>query len=58
MSDKATQRMEQSAFILGAVVTAVGVCAGLGLRVYFKKRNRQAPNASPDKMETTRVDNE
>ena len=56
-SDEATQRMEQSAFILGAVVTGVLVCAGLGLLVYFKKRNRQAPKASPDKLETTRVDN-
>jgi hypothetical protein len=56
-SDEATQRMEQSAFILGAVVIGVVVCAGLGLLVYFKKRNRQAPKSSPDKLETTRVDN-
>jgi len=56
-SDEATQWMEQSALILGAVVTGVVVCAGLGLLVYFKKRNRQAPKASPDKLETTRADN-
>jgi hypothetical protein len=33
------------------------VAIGVGLLLYFKKRNRQAPRASPDKPETTRVDN-
>jgi hypothetical protein len=45
---KETPQTLQLAAIIGTVIAVAVVAAGL--LVYFKKRNRQAPKASPDKL--------
>jgi hypothetical protein len=40
--DGLQQQMEQSAAVLGAVITAIAVTAALGLLLYFRKRSRKS----------------
>jgi hypothetical protein len=53
--DQEPQQTELLTIILA--VALIMTVIGTGLLVYFKKHNRQAPKASPDKPETTQVDN-